>query len=67
MPGSLEYTTLWLVQSEPGQISSFATLVFTTLVEKTIKCITQEFMEKVPETAGPTNITSAVKIAALAF
>ena len=53
MPGSLEYTTLWLVQSEPGQISSFATLVFTTLVEKTIKCITQNMEKKTLETAGP--------------
>ena len=68
MPGSLEYTTLWLVQSEPGQISSFATLVFTTLVEKTIKCITQNMeRKKLLRPLALTNITSAVKIAALAF
>ena len=67
MPGSLEYTTLWLVQSEPGQISSFATLVFTTLVEKTIKCITQNMEKKLLRPLALTNITSAVKIAALAF
>ena len=50
IPSSLEFTTSWLGQSEPGQISSFA--VFTTLVESlSLKNLLRQ--EKIPETAGP--------------